>query len=54
MRCEIKHAPQPSGYIAWHEWASRKYKTHDQIQCPVCGLYAIWVKRKPQKKKESK
>lgn len=37
------HTACPSGYIAWHEWADRMAKTHHQVRCPDCGLYAIWV-----------
>lgn len=36
------HTPSPSGYVAWHEWAERKAKTHNQLQCPTCGTWAIW------------
>jgi hypothetical protein len=38
-----KHTPSPSGYFAWHEWAEEKAKTHKQIRCPGCGLWAIWL-----------
>jgi hypothetical protein len=34
---------EPSGYIGWHDWAKRKAETHDQRQCPDCGLWAIWT-----------
>ena len=37
------HTPCPKRYIEWFEWAGKKGKTHDQIKCPDCGLYAIWV-----------
>jgi hypothetical protein len=33
---------EPRGYLAWHEWAEEKSKTHSQRRCPHCGLYAIW------------
>jgi hypothetical protein len=36
---------EPSGYLAWHEWAEKKAKTHEQRQCPKCGLWSIYVKR---------
>ena len=45
-----KHTPCPGGYLNWHAWAEKKAKTHDQLQCPTCGFWAIW---KP-KKKEAK
>jgi hypothetical protein len=46
-RCsdDSAHTPCPTGYIAWHEWAERKAKTHDQRQCLHCGSWAVWVKR---------
>lgn len=37
------HTPSPEGYLAWHEWAAEKAKTHRQVRCPECGLWAIWV-----------
>jgi hypothetical protein len=41
---EDTHTPSPEGYIAWHNWAERKLKTHHQIKCRCCGLYTVWVK----------
>ena len=32
-------------YGAWHEWAERRLRTHECIQCPECGLWKIWVER---------
>jgi hypothetical protein len=37
----------PPGYVAWHEWADKLSKTHDQLECPNCGSLTIW---KPKKK----
>lgn len=37
------HTPSPDGYIEWHHWAKEMSKTHRQVKCPTCGLYAIWV-----------
>jgi hypothetical protein len=37
------HTPHPTGYLAHAEWAERKMKTHHQVKCDGCGLYAIWV-----------
>lgn len=37
------HTPSPEGYLAWHEWAEKKSKTHRQERCPGCGLWAIWT-----------
>lgn len=39
------HSPlkdEPTGYIAWFEWAERKAKTHKQTRCPDCGLFVVW------------
>ena len=40
-----KHTASPEGCLQWHIWAERKMKTHKQIQCPTCGLFAIWKKK---------
>jgi hypothetical protein len=46
VRSEVcRHTKQPEGYLQWHAWAEKKLKTHRQIKCPNCGLYAIWIKR---------
>lgn len=39
------HAPCPSGYTQWHEWAEWINKTHRNVECPGCGRFAIWVPR---------
>lgn len=36
------HTPAPAGYVAWHAWAERIAKTHNQIECTDCGLFMIW------------
>ena len=40
---ECVHTPCPEGYIQWHAWATRASKTHAQIKCQLCGLWAIWL-----------
>lgn len=40
-----RHTPCPEGYMAWHEWAEKKGRTHRAVKCPGCGLYAIWVRK---------
>lgn len=40
-----KHTKAPEGYQQWHDWADRKSRTHYQVKCSTCGLYAIWVKK---------
>jgi hypothetical protein len=39
------HTPSPSGYMRWHDWASRMAYKHSQSKCPGCGLYVIWTPR---------
>lgn len=40
---EDLHTPAPRGYLAWHEWAEKKAKTHVQRRCPGCTLFSIWI-----------
>jgi len=42
------HADDPDGYLARFEWAQKMMQTHDQIECPGCGLWAQWVLKEPQ------
>jgi hypothetical protein len=44
-RCPDTHTLCPEGYLAWHEWAERKAKTHECTQCPECFLWGIWVRK---------
>lgn len=39
------HTQGPSGYLAYLEWAEKMGETHEQAQCPGCGLWAIWKPR---------
>ena len=41
------HTKCPEGYVAWHEWAEKKSKRHEQVRCNGCGRLTIW-KRKPK------
>jgi len=41
--CSPNHTPCPSDYFSWQEWAKKKFATHRQIKCDVCGLYAVWI-----------
>lgn len=41
--CDEDHTPDPDGYCEWHEWAEEMSKTHRQVTCPRCGLWAIWL-----------
>ena len=43
MTCQ--HTPCPEGYLRWHSWADRMAKTHRQVKCKMCGLWAIWIPR---------
>ena len=44
--CQDHHThdqEMPAGYIARQNWFKRMAKTHKQEQCPVCGLWLVWV-----------
>ena len=41
-----KHTPAPPGYLQWHEWATKKGKTHRTVRCSGCHLFTIWVPKK--------
>jgi hypothetical protein len=41
-----QHTKCPKPYLAWHDWADRKARTHYQVRCPGCGLYLIWLPKK--------
>lgn len=45
--CRHPYQPnEPSGYLAWGEWAEQKAKTHDCSQCPDCGLWSIYTPKR--------
>lgn len=46
-----QHTKQPDGYIERSNWAEMMSKTHTQVQCDQCGLWAIWIRNSPPKKK---
>ncbi len=37
-----EHDQANLGYVAHFEWAEEMLKTHDQRQCPGCGMWSIW------------
>lgn len=44
---QCQHTPnQPEGYLAWNAWAEKMSKSHRQVKCPGCGLWALWVPKK--------
>lgn len=43
---KAKHTPAPTGYLAWHEWAEKKTRTHVQVKCRGCGRLEIWKRKK--------
>lgn len=48
-----KHTKHPEGYLQFHAWAEKKMRTHEQVQCPTCGWWAIWKRRdKPLTKEQ--
>lgn len=50
LRCD--HTPAPKGYLQWHEWAEKMAKTHRQVKCACCGLWANWVPKKSAREAE--
>lgn len=51
---KCQHTPAPVGYNQWHGWAARMGKTHDQVRCPHCALFAIWVPKQPKPPRATK
>lgn len=49
----INHTPCPSGYNQWHEWARKMGRGYKQERCSGCGLFAIWVPRRPLPESDS-
>lgn len=47
---KANHTPMPVGYIARQEWAKKMAKTHTQITCQACGMYAIWLPKAEAKR----
>ena len=37
------HEPWPKGYLSASAYADEMTQTHDQSQCPGCGLWKIWT-----------
>jgi hypothetical protein len=47
--CRDLHTPSPVGpydQLQWYAWAEHMSKTHRQVRCPMCGLFAVWVLKK--------
>jgi hypothetical protein len=38
-----QHTDQPRAYVAASLWAEEMLRTHHQLRCPGCDLWAIWV-----------
>lgn len=53
VKPSFKHTPAPRGFLDWHEWARLKGKTHRQVRCPHCALWAIWVPKKKRRRAAS-
>ncbi len=49
MSCpnEANHTPHPTGYISNSNWADDAMVVADQKRCDGCGLFAIWVPKRP-------
>lgn len=43
--CRKRVERQPTGYIAWFEWAERQAKRYEQHACPDCGRFTIWKRK---------
>ncbi|MCP4990493.1 MAG: hypothetical protein GY928_31970 [Colwellia sp.] len=46
-KSKCRHTPGSDklGYNEWSGWQAEKKKTHNQTQCPNCGLWSVWVKK---------
>ena len=42
------HEPMPRDYVSFDEHGKLLNKTRKNVKCPGCGLYKIWVPRKPK------
>lgn len=42
-----QHTVGPEDFVLWHGWAEGIAVSHDQSQCPGCGLYIIWTPKTP-------
>ena len=40
------HTPCPDGYVARAEWAMKALRTHEQVPCRKCGLFAVWLPKR--------
>ena len=38
---------EPSGYVAWQEWAEKMIRTHHLERCPGCDKFTVWRKGPP-------
>ena len=45
-----KHTPHPKGYVDHATWGYEMLRTHRQVRCAGCGLWAIWVPKKKRVK----
>lgn len=46
---KCKHKLGPIGYAARLQWIAKMSNRYEQTQCPKCGLWSIWKKRKSNK-----
>jgi hypothetical protein len=40
--CADLHELMPPGYVARQLWCEQMARTHKQVRCPGCQLYAVW------------
>lgn len=51
---ECCHTPMPEGYNERIEWVNKVSRTHAQVLCPRCGLWAIWLPKLQAKHRNKK
>ncbi len=37
------HRTGPINYVDWVEWAEQLAETHEQVMCPGCDLWVVWI-----------
>jgi len=45
-KSKCNHTPCPEPIKEWLEWAAKMRKTHKAKECPNCGFFKIWEKKK--------
>lgn len=37
------HTPCPTSTEEWRAWAAAMQRTHEQLRCPGCGKWVVWL-----------